>query len=87
MRMIAFAILAVAMAAPAVAGDSKQNAAPKKPHLICKRDMHATGTRMSPLVCKTADQWDAMNEAGDGKLGTMAHSQTQGSGASPLAGN
>jgi hypothetical protein len=84
--MIVFAIVAVTMAAPAVAGDSKQNA-PKKPHLICKRDLHATGTRMSPLVCKTADQWDAMNEAGDGKLGTMAHGQPQGSGQSSFPSN
>jgi hypothetical protein len=87
MKKIAFALLTIALASPAIAGDkAKDNsAAPKKPHQICRRDMNATGTRMSPLVCKTAQEWEAYNEAGNGKLGTMAHGQQQGSGASPLA--
>jgi hypothetical protein len=84
MKMIAFALLAAALASPAVAGDkNKQQTdgnATKKPHMICKRDQGATGSHMSPLVCKTAEEWQAMNEAGNGKLGTMARGTVQGSG-------
>ncbi len=90
MKKIAFALLAVSLAAPALAdGNDQQQAATakKKPHLICKRDEGATGTHMSPLVCRTADQWQALNEAGSGKLNAMSHSQVGGSGQSSLPSN
>jgi hypothetical protein len=83
MKMIAFAVLAIAVASPAVAGDKDKPAnatATKKQHTICKRDPGATGTHLSPLVCKTAEQWQALAEAGNGKLGTMSRGSTQGSG-------
>ena len=82
MKTIAFAILAIALASPAFAGDKPQanGTAARKPHTICKRDQGATGTHMSPLVCKTAEEWQALNEAGSGKLGTMARGTAQGSG-------
>jgi hypothetical protein len=82
MKMIAFVALAVALVSPAVAGDTPQAdaTATKKPHMICKRDLGATGTRMSPLVCKTAEEWQALAEAGNGKLSTMARGTVQGSG-------
>lgn len=88
MKKIAFALITIALASPAVAGDKNKDnsAAPKKPHLICRRDMTTTGTHMSPLVCKTAQEWEAYNEAGNGKLGTMSRGQAQGSGQSSLAG-
>jgi hypothetical protein len=84
MKTIAFAVIAIALAAPAVAGsNAKQaNAAPKKPHLICKRDT-ATGSHMTPVVCKTADQWEAAN-MGSAQLNAMNHGATGGSGQSTL---
>jgi opacity protein-like surface antigen len=86
--MIAFAVLAVALAAPAVAGDNAKpqpsSAVPKKPHLICKRDDSSTGSHMSPLVCKTAVEWQAQADDGRGKMGTMLHGQAGGSGQSTL---
>ena len=84
MKMIAFVALAVALVSPAVAGDNdKQQANPsttKKPHTICKRESGSTGTHMAPLVCKTAEEWAAMNEEGTGKLGSLSRNQVQGSG-------
>ena len=84
MKTILFAIVAVALASPAVAGSPKQQNAAKKPHMICKRDERATGTHMSALVCKTAEEWDAYNQGGAGKLNTMSHNQPGGSGQSTV---
>jgi len=84
MRKIAFALLAITLTSPAVAGDqvtSQGNAAPpKKPHQICKRDQASTGSRLAPLVCKTAAQWQAIDEQGSDKLNDLTRARVQGAG-------
>jgi len=75
MKKIAFALLAVALASPAVAGNKGEASAapPKKPHKICKHDETVTGSHLSPIVCKTAAEWDALNQQGAGMLGVLMH--------------
>jgi opacity protein-like surface antigen len=80
MKMIALAFLAVSLAAPAIAADSNAVQKPKKPHMICKRD-DDTGSRMSKVICKTADEWAGRNAVeGASKIGVVAHGQAGGSG-------
>jgi hypothetical protein len=87
MKTIVFALLACAVAAPALAADPQQQGdqvhryqKPDKPHLICRRD-ETTGSRMAARVCKTAEEWAGTSvESDQNKLGTMAHGQGGGSG-------
>ncbi|MDB5691838.1 MAG: hypothetical protein JWO81_901 [Alphaproteobacteria bacterium] len=75
MKTIAFALLTVALAAPAMAAD-KQEAPKPKPHLICKRDQD-TGTRVSGRICKTAEAWAASGvDEDNGKLDTINRQAT-----------
>lgn len=60
-RMIAAGLVLVAV--PAAAQDPvPATAAPAKPKLICKREV-AVGTRLTPRVCRTKEQW--ANAEGD----------------------
>jgi hypothetical protein len=90
MKTIAFALLTLALAAPAAAADSQQSdqthryEKPKKPHLICRRE-EDTGSRMSKSICKTAEEWAGTTvESDQNKLGSMVHGQAGGSGQSTL---
>jgi hypothetical protein len=78
MTRIALALLATALATPALAADSADQhySKPKKPHLICKRDQD-TATRMSRAVCKTAEQWaDGSRDDDEAHLGTINREAT-----------
>jgi hypothetical protein len=86
MKTIAFALLSVALAAPALAADGQQAASPKpKPHLICKRDQD-TATRMSKRTCKTAAEWAGTSVDDDqAAVDTLSRQQTTLDGG-PLMG-
>jgi hypothetical protein len=76
MKTIAFALLTVALAAPAMAADSQQEGPKPKPHLICKRDQD-TATRMSARVCKTKEQWvESGADDNGGKLDSINRQAT-----------
>jgi len=79
MKMIALALLATVVAAPAMAADpapaDQHYAKPKKPHMICKRDQD-TATRMSKAICKTAEQWAENMGDGDAQLSTINREAT-----------
>ena len=78
--MKAFAVLiAMTMAAPAFAADTKpadsQASAetPKKPRQICKREATSTGLHGSRKVCLTAAQWKERN----GNTDTMTDTRSK----------
>jgi hypothetical protein len=83
MRMAALTFLAVSLVAPAAAADNKDEQKPKKAHVICKRD-EDTGSRMSKVVCKTAEEWARRNLDEDSpRIGIAARGQPGGSGVVP----
>lgn len=85
MKTIAFAVLVVSLAAPALAADSKDAPKPKKPHMICKRDEN-TGSHMTKTICKTAEQWAGTSDTDDtDNLGTFTHPTAGGSGVATLS--
>ena len=87
MKKIALALVAAALATPALATDpappEQHYSKPKKPHLICKRD-DSTGSHMAKSVCKTAEEWAGTSVDSDQtKLGVVTRGQAGGSGVVP----
>jgi len=75
MKIVAFALLAGALATSALAADpvGQPESKPTKPHLICKRDRD-TGSHMTKSVCKTAVEWAATRVDSDrNKIDTQNH--------------
>ena len=86
MKKIALGLIAIALAAPAVAGDKPADPKAKKPHLICKRDQDSA-TRMSKAVCKTAAEWAGTSiDEDQTTLDTMSRQQTTLDGTGGLIG-
>ena len=74
MQIVALALLAGALATPALTADAtgQPDAKAKKPHLICKRDQ-STGSHMAKAVCKTAGEWATTVESDRNKLDAETH--------------
>jgi len=79
MKIVVLALLAGALATPALAArpDVQPGAQPdtkaKKPHLICKRD-GSTGSHLERSVCKTAAEWAGTTvETDRNKLDNVTH--------------
>lgn len=75
MKTVVLAVLAGALATPALAEDPAAQLASKakKPHLICKRD-GSTGSHLSTTICKTAAEWTRTTVESDrNKLDTVTH--------------
>ena len=77
MRKFAFAILAVALAVPAVAAPETGSEAskpekPKKEKKICKR-VETSESRMGSSICKTAAEWEQGTADGSQKVGLGTH--------------
>jgi len=77
MRKLAFAILAAALAVPAMAASDTATEAskpekPKKEKKICKH-VATTESRMGDTVCKTAAEWDAWVEADRSRVDSANH--------------
>jgi len=79
MRKFAFAILAAALAVPAMAAsdtstETPKPEKPKKEKKICKH-VATTESRMGTTICKTADEWAGSVEQDRDKIDTVSRPQ------------
>ena len=63
MKIVALAVLTLALAAPAFAEEPPKDAVvkPAKPAKVCKPDHSSTGSRIPKKICKTREQWNTLD--------------------------